>query len=128
MPPVVPRPAQTCFAFTCFDGPEAPSLRVRDLEGHLAHIEANWERYLIAGPARDPEQPTINGSILLVFADSLDEAWSLMRGDPYFNNGQFARIDVRQFSPAVGLAIGGKTWTDVESVRPLAAGDVASAT
>lgn len=117
MAPIVPRPSQPCFLFMCTDAPGAAELRMRDLEGHLAHVEANWQRYIIAGPTRAPGEDGLNGSLFLVYADSIEDAWAMMRKDPYFSNGQYDVVEARHFSPSIGLAIGGKTWSDAQSVR-----------
>ncbi|MBI1188628.1 MAG: YciI family protein [Alphaproteobacteria bacterium] len=122
MAPFVPRPAEPCFMFLCIDGPAAPALRTRDLDAHLAHVEAYWDRYIIAGPTRAPGEDALDGSLFLVYAPTIDDAWALMRKDPYFTNGQYARIEARAFTPAIGAAIGGKTWRDADSVRDRAAG------
>jgi uncharacterized protein YciI len=106
----------------CFDGPDAAALRTRDLDGHLAHVEAHWQRYLIAGPTRAPGEAALNGSLFLIHADSLDDAWAIMRQDPYFANGQYERVEARRFSPSIGTAIGGKTWTSAESLRDRSSG------
>jgi uncharacterized protein YciI len=108
---------------SCFDGPDAARLRIRDLDGHLAHVEAHWRRYLIAGPLREPGQDALSGSLFLIYADSQEEASSFLRQDPYFTNGQYERIEIRQFSPSIGLAIGGKTWTSADALRDRAAGE-----
>lgn len=120
--PTVPRAGQPCFAFVCRDGPDAAQLRVRDLDGHLLHVERNWRRYLVAGPLREPGGERLAGSLLLVFADSLEDAWDLCRGDPYFANGQFESVEVKHLTPSIGLAIGGKIWENTQSIRALAAG------
>lgn len=122
MAPLAPRPSQACFMFRCVDGPDAEALRARDLEGHLAHVETHWDQYLIAGPLRDTASEKLTGSLFLVYANSLDDAWRLMRRDPYFTNGQYQTIEAQPFFPSIGLAIGGKTWADADSIRERSAG------
>lgn len=122
MAPLVPRPQAPCFLFLCHDGPGAPELRARDLDGHLAHMEAHWEQYLIAGPLRATGEDALSGSLFLVYADTIEAAWLLMKQDPYFTNGQYAHIEASAFSPSIGQAIGGKTWPDADSIRSRAAG------
>lgn len=121
-PPTVPRSARPCFLFACWDGPDGAALRARDLDGHLAHVEKHWRRYVVAGPLRDPGGDALVGSLFLVLADDVDDAWALMRGDPYITNGQYARVDVRHFTQSIGAAIGGKIWENADAIRPRAAG------
>jgi uncharacterized protein YciI len=121
-PPTVPRASQPTFLFLCWDGPDAAALRTRDLDGHLAHVEAHWRRYVVAGPMRNPGEDALCGSMFIVLAPDLEAAWALMRGDPYIANGQYARIEVRDFTQSIGLAVGGKIWDSADSIRHRAAG------
>lgn len=120
--PTVPRPAMPCFAFMCWDGPDAQRLRDRDLDGHLVHVEKHWRDYVIAGPMREPEGGPFVGSLLLVLAPTLEDAWAICRGDPYFTNGQFARIEVKHLTRSIGQAIGGKIWESADAIRHPAGG------
>lgn len=121
-PPTVARAPTPYWLFICHDGPEAPALRTRDLDGHLAHVEAHWTRYLVAGPLREPGADALNGSMFIVSAETVEDAWALMRADPYITNGQYARIDVRHVTASIGVAVGGKIWADAQSIRHRAAG------
>lgn len=120
--PTVPRSPKPCFAVIGWDGPDAERLRRRDLDAHLAHVEKNWRRYVIAGPLREPGGEKLIGSLLLVLADSADDAWDLCRDDPYFSNGQFRSVEVKHFTQSIGLAIGGKIWESAQSIRARASG------
>lgn len=120
--PTVPRSPTPCFAFMCWDGPDAAELRARDLDAHLAHVERHWRSYVVAGPMRDPGGEKLVGSLLLILAQTEDEAWSICRGDPYFTNGQFASVQVKHFTQSIGLAIGGKIWENADAIRARAAG------
>lgn len=121
-PPTVPRSVTPCWAFMCWDGPDASYLRIRDLDAHLAHVEKHWRRYVVAGPMREPGGEKLIGSMLLILADTVEEAWSICRGDPYFTNGQFKTVDVKNFTQSIGQAIGGKIWDSADTLRARAAG------
>lgn len=121
-PPTVPRSALPCWAVFAWDGPDAPALRQRDLDGHLAHVEKHWRSYLIAGPMREPGEDRLIGSLLLILAETADAAWSICRGDPYFTNGQFKSVELKNFTQSIGQAIGGKIWADADALRSRAAG------
>lgn len=120
--PTVPRADSPCFLFLCWDGHGSGPLRSRDLDGHLAHVETHWTRYVIAGPLRAPGEEALVGSMFLVLAPDLEDAWALMRGDPYVTNGQYARIEARHFTQSIGRAIGGKIWESADAIRARAAG------
>ncbi|NDC58740.1 MAG: YciI family protein [Alphaproteobacteria bacterium] len=120
--PLVPAPSTPCFLFLCWDGPQSAALRKRDLDGHLAHVEAHWRRYIVAGPMRDVGGKDLVGSMFAVMAQDEADAWALMRADPYLSNGQYARIEVKALTPAIGLWLGGRTWENADALRARAAG------
>lgn len=121
-PPFVPRLEKTCYLVTCRDGPGSTELRATHLKGHLDHVEAHWTRYVTAGPIRDPGGEALVGSIFLVLADDLQDAETLMAGDPYITCGMYATITYHEFSNSVGQYIGGKIWESADAIAHRAAG------
>lgn len=120
--PVAPRAEQPTFLVLCYDGPGAAELRARDLDGHLAHVEAHWRRYVVAGPLREPGGEALIGSMFVVYGDTAEEVDALMRQDPYVTNGQYARIETLHFTQSIGRAVGGKIWPSADAIRHRAAG------
>jgi uncharacterized protein len=120
--PTVPRQAQPAYLFVCRDGPDAPRLRVQHLDGHLAHVEANWQRYVVAGPIKSPGTTTLNGSVFIVSAPDVEEAWALMKGDPYITSGQYSQIEVHDLTLSIGQFVGGKIWESADAIRHRATG------
>jgi len=121
-PPHVAKDPTPVFLFVCKDGPNAPAARVARLTGHLAHVEANWRHYIVAGPMRRPGETAISGSCFLVRADDVDQAWSVMRDDPYITSDLYAEIEVTDVTPSIGLWVGGKIWADAASIADRATG------
>ena len=82
------------FVIIGHDAPDAkdkrPTLRPR----HLAHLDAlaRAGRIPLAGPFTDG-----TGSLIVVEAESLEEVWRLVAGDPYVTGGVFGRVDVKPF-------------------------------
>ena len=99
------------------DAPGTAQLRLDHLEGHLTHVERNWQRYVVAGPVRPAPDADITGSVLLVIAEDEADARALCDEDPYFASGLFEAVTVQAFTPAAGRFVGGVTWDDHESVR-----------
>jgi uncharacterized protein len=97
------------FAIIAWDGPNSAELRAAANADHFAHIETIMDKIAIAGPLKDDEGQNI-GSMLVLKAESVDEAEAIMKSDPYFKAGVWARWDVRAFLPAAGNWIGGKIW------------------
>lgn len=121
-PPTVPRDPTPLFLFVCKDGPNGAANRVAHLEAHLGHVERHWRRYVVAGPMRQPGRPELIGSYFLVQADDLDQAWTLMRGDPYITSDLYASVEVTEITPSIGQWVGGKIWADAASIAHRATG------
>lgn len=121
-PPCVPRPAQKCYLVSCLDKPGSSDFRSKHLAGHLNHVETYWQRYLTAGPIRNPDEEALIGSVFLVFADSLNDCKSLMAGDPYVTCGMYDTITYHELTNSVGQYLGGKIWENIDSIAHRAAG------
>lgn len=121
-PPHVPKDETPLFLFVCKDGPNGPARRVEHLEAHLAHVEAHWRRYVVAGPMRRPGETALCGSYFLVRAADAEDAWSVMRGDPYITSDLYAEIELTEITPSIGLWVGGKIWADAASIAHRATG------
>jgi len=120
--PTVPRDPSPAFIFLCWDGPDAAGPRAEHLDGHLAHVEANWERYVVAGPMREPGGEELIGSTFIVLAETPEDAWDLMNGDPYVTCGMYDAIDIRELTLSIGQFMGGKIWPSADAIRHRAAG------
>lgn len=122
VPPKVDKIGKTCFLVICRDGPGAAAPRREHLDGHLQHVEENWRRYITAGPIREPGGEALVGSVFLVLADSLEDAKTLMNGDPYLTCGMYETIEYKEFTNSIGLFLGGKIWESSDAIRHRAAG------
>lgn len=120
--PTVARLEAPVFLVIGWDGPNSATLRQRDLDGHLQHVEAHWRAYLVAGPLREPGKEALVGSMFLVQAEDETSLKSLMDADPYFTNGQYERVEVRRFTASIGTWMGGKIWDNPDAIRHRAAG------
>ncbi|MFM8820506.1 MAG: YciI family protein [Phenylobacterium sp.] len=121
-PPCVARDETGLFLVVCKDSPIGSDRRVEHLEGHLAHVEANWRLYVVAGPMRRPGETAFCGSCFLVRAKDAEEACSVMRGDPYITPGLFVDIELTEITPSIGLWVGGKVWADAAAIAHRAKG------
>jgi len=107
---------QETFMFVCMDGPDTAGPRAENLFGHLDHIEANNQHIRVAGPMRNGPDQDIVGSFFLIAADTEEEAWEFMRGDPYIASNMYGSITVHQIVPACGEWMGGVIW-DQDEIR-----------
>jgi uncharacterized protein YciI len=123
--PTAPRPSQPCFliiARDINDAEKAARLRSEHLDGHLAHVETHWRRFINAGPIRKPGETRLIGSSFLVFADSEADARDLLAGDPYFRCGLYETVEIFEQTVSIGQYLGGKIWESAEAIRAKAAG------
>ncbi|MDJ0709493.1 MAG: YciI family protein [Woeseiaceae bacterium] len=115
--PTVPRIDEPVFLFVAHDQEGSAEVRIRHLDAHLEHMERNFDRYLVAGPLRDPGTDSIQGSYFLVAAKSADEARALVGADPYSQRGVYSEIQMHNGVPAVGRFLGGVIWESADAVR-----------
>ncbi len=83
------------FVILGFDGPEGQAKRKIHRAAHLANLEPlnRQGRVLLAGPFTD-----LAGSLIIIEADSLDEAKQIAQEDPYTVHGIFERVEVHPFT------------------------------
>ena len=83
------------FAILGFDGPDGQAKRKVHRPAHLEKIDALSEqgRVILAGPFTDQA-----GSLIVIEADSLEEAKQIAGDDPYTVNGVFDRVEVHPFT------------------------------
>ena len=102
------------FCFVCKDGPKADPLRKDLLQPHLKHIEGVVEHIPVAGYSRDADGNFL-GSLLMIEAESEEQAWELFNQDPYAKVKIWDSIDVFPFNPVAGTWIGGVTWLNQDN-------------
>jgi uncharacterized protein YciI len=83
------------FVILGYDGPEGEAKRKIHRPAHLANMEPLDQagRVVLAGPLTDKA-----GSLIVIEADSLEEARKFAREDPYTVHGVFERVEVHPFT------------------------------
>jgi uncharacterized protein YciI len=83
------------FVVIGHDSPDGPAKRPDVRPRHLDHLRplAEAGRLRIAGPLLDK-----TGSLIVLEADSLADAWALVARDPYVTEGVFNRVEVKPFT------------------------------
>lgn len=82
------------FVVVGTDAPGAAEKRPAVRPAHLEHLRplVDAGRIRLAGPFLDR-----TGSLIVLEATSLEEAWSIVAGDPYVREGIFNRVEVKPF-------------------------------
>jgi uncharacterized protein YciI len=89
------------YVLVCNDKPESLELRLANREAHLAYARGFADRLKVAGPLLD-EAGNMAGSLLILEADSLEDARGFNLGDPYQKAGLFASVQVTAFKASIG--------------------------
>jgi uncharacterized protein YciI len=82
------------FVILGFDGPDGQAKRKIHRAAHLANLAPldRQGRVVLAGPLTDQ-----SGSLIIIEADSLEEAKQFAQNDPYTVHGIFERVEVHPF-------------------------------
>ena len=83
------------YAVICTDKPDGLALRMANRPEHVAYLQSLGDRLAIAGPFTEPDGKTMNGSLIVIEAGSLQAAKEIAAGDPFARAGLFASVEVR---------------------------------
>lgn len=82
------------FVMIGHDAPDSKEKRPLHRPAHLAHLEplSRAGRVPLAGPFTDG-----SGSMIVLEADSLGDAWAIVSRDPFVVNGIYNRVELKPF-------------------------------
>ena len=83
------------YALICTDKPNSLALRKANRPNHLDYLQGLGETLVFAGPFTAEDCATMNGSLVVIEASSLDAARKIAAGDPFAKAGLFASVDIR---------------------------------
>ena len=83
------------YALICTDKPGSLPVRKANRPEHLAYLQSLGDTVLFAGPFTAADGATMNGSLVVIEAASLEEARTISAGDPFAKAGVFASVDIR---------------------------------
>ena len=83
------------YALICTDKPGSLAARKENRAEHLAYLKSLGDTLVLAGPFTEPDRQTMNGSLIVVEASSLEAAQAIAAGDPFAKAGIFASVDIR---------------------------------
>ena len=89
------------FAVICNDKSGNVELRAANREAHLSFLAGLGKSVKLGGPMMDSAASFMNGSLLIVEAETLEAAKAMMAGDPYAEAGLFESVEVRPWRWAV---------------------------
>lgn len=83
------------FALICTDKPGGLAIRKANRPEHLAYLESLGDTLLFAGPFTEEDGQTMNGSLIVIDAESLRDARAIADGDPFAKAGLFESVEIR---------------------------------
>jgi uncharacterized protein YciI len=83
------------FALICTDKPNGLAIRKANRPDHLAYLESLGDTLVFAGPFTEEDGQTMNGSLVVIEANSLRDARAIADGDPFAKAGLFASVEIR---------------------------------
>jgi len=88
------------YAILCNDKPDSLQVRLDTRPTHLEYLNGLGDALKFAGPFLDGEGKP-NGSMVVVEAESIEQARKIAENDPYAKAGLFAAVDVRPWNWAL---------------------------
>ncbi len=83
------------YALICTDKPGALPIRQAHRPTHLSYLQSLGTSLVLAGPFTAEDGETMNGSLIVVEAPSLDAARKIADGDPFAKEVLFASVEIR---------------------------------
>ena len=82
------------FAIVAYDKPNGLAHRMEVRPDHLAHLDSLGDTLVLAGPFLDAKGD-MNGSFMVIEAESQAEAEAVFAKDPFVSRGVFGSIEIR---------------------------------
>ena len=82
------------YALICTDKPNSLAIRRAKRPEHVAYLKSLGDTLKLAGPFTEVDGETMNGSLVVIEAASLQAAKEIGAGDPYAKAGLFASVKI----------------------------------
>ena len=83
------------YALICTDKPNSLAIRRAKRPQHVEYLKSLGGTLKLAGPFTEANGETMNGSLVVIEAASLQAAKEIAAGDPYAKAGLFASVEIR---------------------------------
>ena len=83
------------YALICTDKPNSLAIRKAKRPEHVAYLKSLGDTLKLAGPFTEADGESMNGSLVVIEAASLQAAKEIAAGDPYAKAGLFASVEIR---------------------------------
>ena len=83
------------FAIFCTDKEDYLDVRMDNRPAHVEYLKAQGDKLIFAGPTLAEDGETMNGSLIVVDFDSLEQAQDFASNDPYAQAKLFDSVVIR---------------------------------
>jgi uncharacterized protein len=83
------------YAVICTDKPNSVAIRKAKRSEHVEYLQSLGDTLILASPFTEADGETMNGSLIVIEAASLDAARKIAAGDPFAKVGLFASVEIR---------------------------------
>ena len=90
------------YALICTDGPTGAEARTTIRPEHLAYLQTIGSALKLAGPLMSEDGARPVGSLIVIEADTIDDARAFAAGDPYAKAGAFSSVEIKPYNLAIG--------------------------
>jgi uncharacterized protein YciI len=93
------------YAVWATDSPGMQATRMRVREAHRARLREPGEhpvKVVAGGPTLDESDAAMNGSLLVIEAESMEDVRRFVADDPYALEGVYAHVEVRAWQWGLG--------------------------
>jgi uncharacterized protein len=93
------------FAVFATDKPDMQQVRERVRPVHRSHLRAAAQHGVfvrLGGPMLEPQCNAMNGTLLVIEAEGIDDVKAFVDSDPYVRAGLFDRVEIRPWDWSLG--------------------------
>ncbi|MBX2804684.1 MAG: YciI family protein [Hyphomicrobiales bacterium] len=92
------------YILICYDKPETGlERRMAARPDHLAYLESAEDKVRIGGAMLTPDEKSPLGSVIVIEADSIEEARAFAQADPYAKADVFSDVEIYPWRQAAGV-------------------------
>ncbi|MBD8604568.1 MULTISPECIES: YciI family protein [unclassified Pseudomonas] len=89
------------YVIYCRDNPSTPTLRDEFYDAHRAYLKSASIKILVAGPYTSTDSEKKIGSMLVVEAESLEQATNFQKNDPFALNNVWSEVSINPYIKAI---------------------------
>jgi len=86
------------FAIFCTDKEDYLDVRMDNRPAHVEYLKALGDKLIFAGPTLAEDGETMNGSLIVVDFDRLEQAQEFASNDPYAQSKLFDSVEIRAWN------------------------------